>query len=176
MKYSNENYVPQIALKKARRQAFSVWGASGLVIFLWILLILLAPFAEARNLTNLSNPLYNFFGNFCHQDPTRSFHIENHALAVCSRCFGIYFGLLAGFAAYPFFRRVENVEPLRRGWLFLAMIPMWLDWTLGFFGVWANTHWTRFFSGAILGVACAVYLIPALIELYRIFIRKTSAK
>ena len=176
MKYSNENYVPQIGVKTARRQSFAVWIISGSVIFVWVSLILLAPFAEARELTNISVPLYNFFANFCHQDAARSFHLENNPFAVCTRCFGIYFGLFAGFAAYPFFRRVENVEPARRGWLVLAMIPMALDWTLAFFGFWTNTHWTRFLSGAVLGAACAVYLIPALIELYRILIRKRSAK
>lgn len=176
MKYSSENYTPQIAVQTMRRHSFAVWGISGFVILVWVSLILLAPFAEARELTNISAPLYDFFAHFCHQDAARSFQFGNSPFAVCTRCFGIYFGLLAGFAAYPFFRRVENIEPARRGWLVLAMIPMAIDWTLGFFGVWTNTHWSRFLSGAILGAACAVYLIPALIELYRIIIRKSSAK
>ncbi len=176
MKHSIENYIPQTDVKTTRRQASSVWLISGSVIFAWILLILLAPIAEVYNLTNISNPLYNFFGYFCHQIPARSFHFENHAFAVCSRCFGIYFGLLAGFAAYPFFRAVENVEPFRRVWLFAAMIPMAIDWSLGFFGFWANTHSTRFLTGAILGVACAIFLIPALIELRRLFSNRKLKK
>lgn len=176
MKHSIENYVSQKDLKMLRRQALAVWSVSGLLILVWVSLILLAPFTEARELTNLSIPLYNFFGNFCHQDPARSFHLENHAFAVCSRCFGIYFGLLAGFMAYPFFRSLEDTEPRARVWLFAAMIPMAVDWSLGFFGFWANTHATRFLSGAILGAVCAIFLIPALIELHRLFRNKRLRK
>jgi hypothetical protein len=124
MKVSAKNYISQVAIEKNRRRAFLVWSVSTFIIFGWILLILLAPFAEARSLENVSNPLYNFFGYFCHQIPARSVHLENHVFAVCSRCFGVYFGLLSGFAAYPFFRSAENVESLSRFWLFAAMIPM----------------------------------------------------
>ncbi|HXG84474.1 MAG TPA: DUF2085 domain-containing protein [Pyrinomonadaceae bacterium] len=176
MKQTIKNYIPQIANERIRRRAFAVWSVSALIIFGWVLLIPLAPFAEARNLTSISNPLYNFFGYVCHQSPARSFHLENHAFAVCSRCFGIYFGLLAGFAAYPFFRSAENVEPLPRFWLFGAMIPMAIDWTLGALGIWENTHLSRFLSGLILGAACAVFLIPALIEFFRLFYDKRRTK
>lgn len=164
MKQAIENYIPQINDKKIRRRAVAVWSVSALIIFGWILLIMLAPLAEARNLTNISSPLYNFFGYICHQNSARSLHLGNHAFAVCSRCFGIYFGLLIGFAAYPLFRSVENVEPLSRFWLFIAMIPMAIDWSLTAFGIWENTHLSRFSSGFILGAACAVFLVPAVIE------------
>lgn len=176
MRFSAENYVSPIAAQPSRARAFATWGVFGSIIFVWTLLILLAPFAESGNLTNVSNPLYNFFSHFCHQDAARSFHFENHAFAVCTRCFGIYFGLLAGFAVYPFFRAIADVEPLQRGWLFLAMIPMAFDWTLGFFGILENTHWTRFLTGAILGGVCAIYLVPALIELQQILSNKLQKK
>ncbi|MDQ3322177.1 MAG: DUF2085 domain-containing protein [Acidobacteriota bacterium] len=176
MKQSIENYIPQIANEKIRRRAFIVWSVSALIIFGWVLLILLAPFTEAHSLENVSNLLYNFFGYVCHQIPARSFHLENHAFAVCSRCFGIYFGLLSGFAVYPFFRSAENVEPLSRFWLFAAMIPMAIDWSLGAFGIWENTRLSRFLSGLILGAACAVFLVPALVELVGLFLNKKLTK
>lgn len=157
-----------------RRQAFAMWSIFGLIIFGWVLLILLTPFAASRDLTSVSGSLYNFFGFFCHQIPERSLHFENHAFAVCSRCFGIYFGLLAGFVAYPFFCSVEDVEPPRRVWLFAAMIPMAVDWSLGYFGFWANTHLTRFLTGATLGTVCAVFLIPALIELRWLYFNRKN--
>ncbi len=176
MKVSAENYISQVAIEKNRRRAFLVWSVSTFIIFGWILLILLAPFAEARSLENVSNPLYNFFGYFCHQIPARSVHLENHVFAVCSRCFGVYFGLLSGFAAYPFFRSAENVESLSRFWLFAAMIPMAIDWSLGAFGIWENTHLSRFLSGLILGAVCAVFLVPALVELVGLFLDRGLTK
>ena len=162
---SIENYVPQIAVVQTRRRAFFVWSVFAFLVAAWIFLIVLAPVAEANNLANISNPLYKFFGFLCHQNPTRSFGFGEHVFAVCSRCFGVYFGLFFGFIIYPFLRSIEETEALPRVWLFLAMIPMTIDWLLGTFGIWENTHLSRFLTGAILGAACAVFIIPALIEI-----------
>ena len=173
MKQAIENYVPQTAVKSIRRRAFFVWSVAAILVAAWVLLILLAPFAEANNFPNVSRPLYKFFSFVCHQMPERSFYLENNPFGVCARCFGIYFGLFGGLFAYPFFRSISSTEePLRRFWLFLAMLPMAFDWSLGFFGVWENTHWSRFFTGALLGAACAVFIVPALVEIAQLAARK----
>ena len=151
-----------------RRQAFVVWSVFGLIIFAWLFLIVIAPVAEAHGYTTISRPLYKFFSFICHQIDGRSFHVEGHQFCVCARCFGVYFGLLFGFVVYPLIRRIEETEPFPRFWLFLAMIPMGVDWSLGFFGIWENTHWSRFTTGAILGAACGLFIVPALVELFRI--------
>ena len=171
-----ENYTPQIVLKKQKKQAFAVWGIFGFLTAGLVFLILLAPLAEANNLTDISNPIYKFFGYICHQMPSRSFYIENHSFAVCTRCFGIYAGLFCGFFVYPFFRSIEETEPLPRFWLFLALIPMGADWSLGFFDIWENTHFSRFLTGLILGITCAFFIIPALIELARLVSYKRQVK
>ncbi len=88
-------------------------------------------------------------------------------LAVCSRCFGVYFGLLAGLLIYPVWRRMEDVEPLPRIWLILSLIPISIDWSLTVFGIWENTHLSRFITGLVLGAACATYIVPALVEIRR---------
>ncbi len=171
-----ENYVPQFAVEKMRRQAFKVWSGFALLAAAWVFLIVLAPFAEANNLTSISNPIYKFFSFICHQIPARSIHFHGHVLAVCSRCFGVYLGLLFGFVGYPFFRRIGETEPLPRIWLFLAMIPMAVDWLLGFFEIWENTHLSRFLTGAILGTACAIFIIPALVEIFQLLSNKRQVK
>ncbi|MEO8072286.1 MAG: DUF2085 domain-containing protein [Acidobacteriota bacterium] len=171
-----ENYAPQIVLKNQKKQAFAVWSFFGFLVAGWIFLILLAPLAEENSLTGISDPIYKFFSYICHQMPSRSFYIENHSFAVCARCFGIYAGLFFGFFAYPFFRLIEETEPLPRFWLFLALIPMGADWSLGFFGIWENTHFSRFLTGLILGITCAFFIIPALIELAQLFSYKKASK
>ena len=172
MKLSVENYTPQTLLPRMRKQARTVWIISFLVIFAWVFLILLAPFAEASNYTTVSALVYKFFSYICHQIPARSFHAAGHPFAVCSRCFGVYFGLFFGFIIYPLFRKIEEVEPLPRFWLFLAMIPIGIDWTLGVFGIWENTHFSRFVTGMILGAACAIFIVPALVEIARLLTGK----
>lgn len=162
-----ENYVPQFMADRMRRQAFWVWGAFSLLVLGWLLLTLIPPIALANGHEGLSAPIYNFFSYICHQMDARSLHIEGHKLGVCSRCFGVYFGLFFGFVVYPLWRRVEDIEPLPRFWLFLAMAPISIDWSLGVFDIWENTHLSRFITGLILGFACATYIIPALVEIFR---------
>lgn len=176
MPNSIENYVPLSAAEMMRRQAFIVWGFSSLAIFIWVFVIILAPIAEANSFNSISAPIYKFFGFLCHQIPERSLHLESHALAVCSRCFGVYFGLLFGFLIYPILRPIDTTEPLPRFWLFLALIPMGVDFSLNFFEIWENTHLSRFITGLILGTACAVFIVPAIVELRQLLSRKNQVK
>lgn len=171
-----ENYVPQAAALKMRRQALVVWGVFALLAAVWVFLIGLAPLAEAYNFHRLADSLYKFFGYLCHQMSERSFHYHEHALAVCARCFGVYCGLLFGASAYPLMRRIEETAALPRFWLLLAMVPIAIDWLLGIFGIWANTHFSRFVTGAILGAACAVFIIPAIVELFQTVSAKRKVK
>lgn len=176
MKLSAEHYIPQTIAKELKRKAITAWIVGFSIVFAWVFVIVLAPVAAANNLESVANPIYSFFSYLCHQVPERSFHIENHSFAVCSRCFGVYFGLLAGFVIYPFFFKLENTEPLPRYWLFLSLVPVSIDFLLGVFGIWENTHWSRFVTGMILGIACAVFIIPATVELAQLLLRKTAVK
>ena len=153
-----------------------MWFLTSLVVLAWVLLILAAPIAKANGFSSVANPLYRFFGYICHQISERSFHVEGEKFGVCARCFGVYFGLFAGIAAYPLWRRVEEIEPLSRVWLFLSLIPIGVDWSLGTFGIWENTHLSRLVTGMILGVACAIYIVPALVEITRHLTHKKAVK
>ncbi|HVE59620.1 MAG TPA: DUF2085 domain-containing protein [Pyrinomonadaceae bacterium] len=168
-----ENYIPQDFTERFRRQAWKVWTISLLVVFAWVFVILLAPVAKANGFEKISALVYTFFSVICHQIDSRSFHVENHPFAVCARCFGVYFGLFFGFLIYPLIRKVDDIEPLPRFWLFLSMIPIGIDWSLGIFGIWENTHLSRFLTGSILGAACAVFIVPALVEIFR-YLKKTN--
>ena len=155
-----------------RRQAIRVWIAGLIVVLVWVSLILAAPLAKANGLIAVSSPLYNFFSYICHQIADRSFSVGGEQFAVCSRCFGVYFGLLAGFAIYPLWRPIDEIEPMRRFWLFLSLIPIAIDWSLTVFGIWENTQASRFITGLILGVACATFIVPALVEITRNLTRR----
>lgn len=171
-----ENYVSQIAVGKSRRQAHFVWAGFSFFIAFCVFLIVFAPIARANDLTFAANPIYKFCSFICHQIPARSFFIEQQPLAVCARCFGIYCGLLGGFLLYPFLRSLENIDSFPRVWLFAAMIPMAVDWSLDFFDIWKNTHWSRLATGLILGAACAFYIVPALIEIIKLLTARRQIK
>ena len=165
-----ENYVPQTLAAEHRRQTFFVWSAVLLLALGWIGFIIGAPLAKGFGFEGFSSAVYKFFGFVCHQIPERSFHIFERPFAVCTRCFGFYGGFLFGLIVYPFFRRIEEIESFPRFWLFLAMIPMGIDWSLGFFEILENTSFSRALTGAILGFACAVFIVPALAEMSRFFV------
>jgi uncharacterized membrane protein len=171
-----ENYVSQQAAASIRRRAFFTWSVFSFLAAVWVCLIVLAPLAEANTAAYIAKPIYSFFGYLCHQNSERSPAFGEHAFAVCSRCFGVYFGLFFGFIVYPLWRSIEETEPLPRFWLFLATIPMAVDWLLGVFEIWENTHLSRFLTGAILGAACAVFIAPALIEIFAILSNKREKK
>lgn len=160
-----ENY-NSIEIRKAlHSQALRVWTVALCVVGIWLLAIVAPPFLINAGIS--ASPIYTFFSYICHQNPERSFHILEHQFAVCSRCFGVYFGLLAGIVTYPLWRPVDSIDPLPRFWLFLSLIPIGIDWSLGVLGIWDNTHLSRFITGLILGVACAIYIVPALAEIVR---------
>lgn len=159
-----------------RSRARVFWAVVAALALFWVLLIVGAPTAHAFGGHSVSEPLYGFFSYACHQDPARSFHILGEKFAVCSRCFGVYFGLLAGLLAYPLLRPMDESRPLPRVWLFASMVPMAIDWSLGYFGILENTHFSRVVTGLILGVACAVFIVPALIELAEIGLNRSLAK
>lgn len=174
MPYTADRYVPQSINASLKKQAARVWAIASVFVFVWVSLIIFAPIALASGSEIVSQPLYSFFSYICHQKPERSFHVAAHHFAVCTRCFGVYFGLLLGFVIYPLWRSIDNIEPFPRFWLFLALVPAAIDWSLGIFGIWGNTGWSRFFTGLILGVACATFIVPALVEIARNLMQKPA--
>ncbi|MBK9214007.1 MAG: DUF2085 domain-containing protein [Chloracidobacterium sp.] len=167
-------YIPVEISSRFRRQAWRAWAVGLSVVVVWVLLIVLAPVAKANAVDAVASPLYTFFRFLCHQIPERSVHIAGEQFAVCSRCFGVYFGILLGFVIYPLWRRIDEIEPLPKVWLFLALIPIGIDWSLTFFGIWENTQASRFFTGLILGVACATFIVPAIVEITRNLSRRRT--
>ncbi len=160
-----ENYAPAPMLQQMRRKALRVFAIAAAIAVVWMLLPVVAPVAAAYSQTWLSDGLYGFLGYICHQMPERSFHIGIHQFGVCSRCFGVYFGVAAGILAYPLWRCVEEIEPLPRIWLFASIVPIGIDWSLGMLGIWENNHLSRFVTGLILGVGCSTYIVPAVVEI-----------
>jgi uncharacterized membrane protein len=158
-----------------KRRAWKAWAAGLVFVVLWVLLILTPPIAKANGLSSLATPLYHFFGYLCHQIPDRSFFIAGEQFGVCSRCFGVYLGLVAGFLIYPLWRSVGELEPLPKLWLFLSLVPITIDWSLTIFHIWENTHLSRFLTGFILGIACATYIVPAIVEIsWNIAVRRRT--
>ncbi len=77
---------------------------------------------------------------------------------------------------YPLARDVRKTVAPSRVWLVAAIMPLAIDWALGFFGFWSNTHVSRFTTGALLGAVSVFYVMPGLVDLSRINLRSLRAR
>ena len=159
---SPDQYVPQCGSLRRQLLAWLILGAGALLI---TALIVGAPLAQAKGIGVISVPLYQAFSHVCHQAPERSFFLAGNQFAVCSRCTGLYFGFAALVILYPLFTSLRRTQTPERKWLFIAAVPLAIDFGLGLFGVWDNTHWSRFITGALLGGTAVLYVMPALVQL-----------
>lgn len=155
-------YVPQVVTD---RRPVGFWLISAATIWFLVGLIVTAPMAAAHGHNEWAQVIYHAFAVFCHQLPERSYFIEGHKLAVCSRCTGLYFGFAITLLLYPLLRSLRNAEMPPRIYLLLAAVPLGIDFSLTFFGVWENTHTSRLLTGALLGSVAVFYVMPGIIDL-----------
>ena len=128
-------------------------------------LIVVAPVAAASGYSEVAIAIYRAFGMLCHQLPERSYFIDEHQLAVCSRCTGLYGGFALTLLLYPLIRSLRNPVFPHPRWLLFAAVPLAIDFGVNFFGFWLNTHTSRLLTGALLGSAVVFYVMPGIIEL-----------
>ncbi len=139
-------------------------------------LIFTAPIAQAGGHRELAQAIYSAFSFVCHQIPERSFHLAGHKFGVCSRCTGLYSGFAIAALIYPLVRSLRRTDTPRLIWLFLAATPLAIDFSLGYFNIWHNNHFSRFMTGALLSSVAVFYIIPGLIELSSILAERLRSR
>ncbi len=150
---------------RASRRAIAVWAGTSAIALAILGLIVLAPLAQAYGHPAISFTIYKIFSFLCHQIPERSFHLAGHQFGVCSRCTGLYAGFAVAALVYPLARSLQRTDTPSRLWLVLATLPLIIDFALGYFSIWENTHLSRFLTGALLSSVAVFYIMPGLIEL-----------
>ena len=171
------SYVPQCATPaQSVRTPLIIWSVVAIIALIPAGLIVAAPLLLASGHISFALAIYEIFSYLCHQLPERSFHIEGQKFAVCSRCTGIYFGFALSVLLYPLARSLKRVDTPHIIWLLLATTPITVDWLLGVTGLWANTHPSRFLTGALFSAAAAVYVVPGLIDLGQSIRRRFDAR
>lgn len=155
-------YVPQVV---PTRRPLMFWAVSAGMVAALVALVVVAPLAAAGGHGALAQVVYRAFAVLCHQLPERSYFIDGHKLAVCSRCTGLYAGFAFTLLLYPLIRSLRTTTFPPRSWLLLAALPLAIDFSLTFFGIWENTHTSRLLTGALLGSVAVFYVVPGLMEL-----------
>jgi uncharacterized membrane protein len=148
------------------------WALTATIALALVAMIVGAPLAQANGHPAFASAIYKVFSFVCHQIPDRSFHLAGHQFGVCSRCTGLYAGFAVAALIYPLARSLTCTAAPRRRWLILAAVPLLIDFSLTYFGVWSNTHLTRFLTGALLGAVAVFYVMPGLVELSSAMVRR----
>ena len=154
-------YIPQVV---PTRRPLIFWVVSAATVWGLVSLILVAPIAAAGGHNGPAFAIYRAFGTLCHQIPERSYFIDGHKFAVCSRCTGIYFGFAFTLLLYPLVRSLRNTATPPRSLLILSVLPLAIDFSLTFFGFWENTHTSRLLTGALLGSVAVFYVMPGIVD------------
>lgn len=142
-----------------------IWLAVTLISLGIVGLIIVAPVAQSHGHAQFATSIYQTFSFVCHQIPERSFHLAGNKFAVCSRCTGLYSGFAIAVLAYPLARSLKNTTTPSILWLVLAALPLAVDFSLGYFNIWANTHASRFGTAALFSSTTVFYILPGLIEI-----------
>ncbi|WP_457654759.1 DUF2085 domain-containing protein [Rhodocaloribacter sp.] len=139
------------------------WGWVLALVFtgLLVVLVTLPPFvgASARSL------IMTGFSGVCHQLPDRSPHIAGVALAVCHRCYGIYWGLFLAVLGFLVMYRWDAFL-YRRAPVVLAasLVPLSVDWLGDVLGFWTNTPHSRLLTGLVFGIVAGYFVARGVIE------------
>lgn len=116
------------------------------------------PFATAIRLV---------FAPTCHQLVERSYAFLGGVMAVCERCTGIYGGMAMGGVMFTLLARWDaRLWSRTRTVLALSVLPMALDWSVGYFGLWAGFPWLRTLTGLPFGIVASYFFARAVTELF----------
>ncbi len=173
--------------KKARKQLpYALYMAA---MAIWCALIVAAPLLGMAK-SPLAKPLYGAFAPTCHQLNSRSLCVfpsgssvigdctesaelsysktsevavaggTGYKLPVCARDLGIYFAMLIGGIALPFFWKIESENIPNKWLLVVALIPIAIDGGTQIIGMRESTNSLRLWTGAIAGFALPFYIVP----------------
>lgn len=116
-----------------------------------------------------------FFGNLhavgyslCHQIAERSFFFYDMQMPLCSRCTGMYIGVLVGFSFLLPSKKRSQLPSKKIMWLLGgALILFTIDGINSYLGflpssprLYASQNWLRLVTGTMLGLAIPLFLVP----------------
>jgi len=126
-----------------------------LVLLFIVSASLLAPILEYQRL-EISSFFYKSVSKLCHHIPTHCIFIETSNMAICARCFSIYFSLLA-FGTFFFYHRTQRIN-----WKIslLLTLPCWVDGLTQYFGWRESNNSLRIVTGLLAGSGLGLIVFP----------------
>ena len=144
-----------------QKQRYLIYALTLFGIVLWLSAVFLAPYLKSRH-SAWNVLLYTVFSSVCHQIPSRSFHILGFPLAVCARCFGIYFGFFLGTLVFPVFNKFSSLSLPKNIVFVFFSFPIVMDTLGNFFHLWRSSNGLRFLIGTSWGIILPAYFLTGL--------------
>ena len=90
----------------------------------------------------------------CHQKAERSFFVNNNQMPFCSRCTGIWLGIVIGIGMMVFYRFEldEKIFFL----IVLGILPLGVDGVGQLVGLWESINSARLVTGVLTGFVCGI--------------------
>ncbi len=149
------------------------WKSSIGIRLIWLLnifwtiisaLIVLAPYLASIG-SPIAGYIYLILKPTCHQMAHRSFFLRGHQFAVCARCTGIWFSMMAFGYIATILLYARKLRQLRLKWFFVAITPLAVDGIIQFIGFHESNNITRLITGSAAGIAVVWFLYPMLWEI-----------
>jgi uncharacterized membrane protein len=106
---------------------------------------------------------HQIYSSVCHQFPEKTFSINGEQLHVCSRCAGIYLGVLASLIISLIKIRGKNSF----GLLLIASMIMLFDVVSTSFGLYMYSKPIAMFTGLFFGYAIINFVLSELFQPYK---------
>lgn len=126
-----------------------------------ILLILLLLLINYYNISVIPNTISRnakslvsaeaFLSQLCHRMPSRSFWILEVPMGLCSRCTGIYFGILISLCFFFFAKKYFTKKYLKIS--LLILLPLVIDGSLQLMGTYLSFNIIRLITGLLFGIS-----------------------
>lgn len=100
------------------------------------------------------NIAYACGDRLCHQKAERSFFINDNQMPFCSRCTGIWLGMVIGIGMMVFYR-LELDEKIFF-WIVLGILPLGVDSGGQLVGLWESINSIRLVTGVLTGFVCGI--------------------
>ncbi len=107
--------------------------------------------------------VYSTGGNTCHQRASRSFFLNGNQMPYCSRCTGIFLGLVIG-AGIAVFRYIV----FKWQWIVIGLLPIGVDGMGQLFGFWESINPVRLITGIGAGILTGLAVAVIIQELCQI--------
>ena len=144
-------------MSEAMEHSFYLMGFMAMAMMVLLILAFVPAFIYTGPAEWMESPVTRMFGHVCHQQLDRMFQVGSSFPAVCSRCTGIYMGIMLGLwgVAGSMMRNNTGILPKSPVVKFIIVVTFFIgiDILAQWINLWEGSNGQRAILGLIWGVS-----------------------